>query len=113
MKRLSLVMLFVLAACQPNRYTAVDGVDNSSDARWAAWKTCAKDAYKQYSDNQPPMTAGQIVGLVASGAVGGAIGGAAFGAAMESNDTGVIKKSDLDPMTEKCMQEKGYNLAHN
>lgn len=114
MKYYPIILILILASCQPNRYTAVDGVDNSSDAKWSAWRACNKEAYHKYSEGQAALGSGPVFGLIAGGALGGAIGGAAFGAAMDSGDQGgVMKRSDIGPYTEKCMNDKGYAMNHN
>ncbi len=119
MKYKFLILLLALSACEPNKYTAVNGVDNSSDARWTAWRACQKESTslnglcgggRDSGFSGCGLSSYQAVGAVSGGVVGGAVGGAIFGAGVAAGDT---KKNATDAYTEKCMQDKGYILAHN
>lgn len=112
MKNMYLISLLLLAGCA-NHYSASDGSINS-DKLASDTKECNQEATRAYYASQPPVGAGQVAGLVAGGlvggAIGGAIGGAAFGTA-ESDNSGVMKLSDINPYVDKCMKERGYNVV--
>lgn len=74
---------------------------------------CKQDSIHAYYASQPPISGGQVLGIVAGGAIGGAIGGAAFGAATGEGDNGTMKRSEIDPYIEKCMLRKGYAGTSN
>ena len=103
----SILILLVLTACQPNRYVANEGVDDSYAARKSAWGECQNDAIHKYG--LPSPTSGQIAGSVASGVVGGAIGGVIFGAGLAAESE--QPKSDAEVHTEECMANRGYEYT--
>lgn len=99
MKR-SLILLLVMTGCANDHYVPNDNGMNT------ALQACKKEANdKFYAENSPLGGAGGV----AAGVLGGAIGGAFIGAvsAASAPETS-MKANDINPYTENCMANKGY-----
>lgn len=108
MKSYFIITLLLLTACEPNRYVATDGMDNSYNARKSVWASCEKDAV--HTVGAGGLNSSQAAGSILAGVGGGAIGGVIFGAAIASGDS---NESPTRVYADKCMAQKGYVVAHN
>jgi uncharacterized protein YcfJ len=97
----------VLAGCAHDNYSVVAGGPGSQDRMNAELKACKQQAIDAYfdSEKQQPHT-GAAVGAVFGGAVGSALGAMAD---KSGENPKAMQTSDIDPMIEHCMADRGYS----
>jgi hypothetical protein len=115
MKVMVLVLLvFLLSSCAHDSYTVIPNSSGSQKNMATDLYNCKIKVVHEYYAGQSLTGGGQVVGMVASGVLGGAIGGAAFGAVVGQNEEqGSMKRSEMNPHVEKCMEEHGYAGTSN
>ena len=100
----AVVLATVLSGCANDHYVVIPGGAGSQAQMASTLHDCKDQTMHAYFSGQSHN--GAVVGGVLGGAVGGAIGGA-----MDASNqpTDAIKLSDLNPMIERCMRERGYD----
>lgn len=93
-----LALLLLLAGCAQNNYQVIPGGHADMDDMKSTLDACRKTTIHSYYAQQSVLSKIPVGGLISVG--------------ISEMDDSQIKLKDIEPMVQKCMNDKGYTLIN-